>query len=259
LTKTEFARIAGISRTHLYYRHKLPERDWRIKQLIESVLRDKPSYGHKRLADHLDLNKKRILRVMNIFGIKPYRRRGRKWRKSDKNPVSFPNLLLTEFPTFPNHIWASDFTHISFHGKTIYLATVIDLYTRIIAGFSALTTHSVQLVMQAFFSAIHKHALPVILHSDHASKYSSKAYLAVIRNLGTKVSMSKKGAPWENGYQESFYSQFKVDLGDPSRFRSFGELVAEIYRTIWEYNNTRIHSALKMPPTAFIKSLKLSA
>ena len=251
LTKTEFAKTAGISRTHLYYRHKLPERDWKIKQLIESTLRDKPSYGHKRLAGHLDLNKKRVLRVMKIFGIKPYRRRGRKWRKSNKNPVSFPNLLLTEFPAFPNHIWASDFTHISFHGKTVYLATVIDLFTRQVVGFSVLTTHSVQLITQALLSAIHKHPAPSILHSDHGSEYCSKDYLTIVNNLGIAVSMSKKGSPWENGYQESFYSQFKVDLGDPNRFQTLGELVYAVYETIHSYNNQRIHTKLKMPPAVF--------
>jgi len=60
--------------------------------------------------------------------------------------------------------------------------------------------------------------------------------------------MSRKASPWENGYQESFYSQFKVDLGDPNSFESLGELVAEIYRLIFVYNYFRIHSKLKMRP-----------
>ena len=65
--------------------------------------------------------------------------------------------------------------------------------------------------------------------------------------------------PWENGYQESFYDKFKVDLGDPNRFKTLGELVAEIYRTLWDYNNTRIHSALNMPPVVFAKLYALVA
>lgn len=251
MTKTEFARIVGISRTHLYYRHRQPEKDWRIKQRIELVLRSHPSYGHKRIADEIDINKKRALRVMKIFGIKPYRRRGRSWRKSSKNQVSFPNLLLTERPVRQSSVWASDFTHIPFRGKTIYLATVIDLFTREVVGFSVLTTHSVQLVTQAFLSAINKHPPPQILHSDHGSEYCSTDYLAIIENLRIKVSMSRKGSPWENGYQESFYSQFKVDLGDPNRFASLGELVHAIYQTIHSYNNSRIHTKLKMPPAIF--------
>jgi hypothetical protein len=62
----------GIKRTHQYYVHKQPEKDWKTKQMIEGVLRDHPAYGHKRLALHLKINKKRTLRVMKLFSIKPY-------------------------------------------------------------------------------------------------------------------------------------------------------------------------------------------
>ncbi len=251
LTKTAFAASVGISRSQLYYRRVLPEKDWTLKQKIELVLRDYPSYGHKRIALKLRVNRKRILRVMKIFGIKPYRRRGRKFKKTKSMSVSFPNLLLTEFPHYPHHIWASDFTHVSFHGTIVYIATVLDLYTREIVGFSVLTTHSVTLVMNALFSAIHKHPRPSIIHSDHGSEYTSKDYVMLNEQLGIAMSMSKKASPWENGYQESFYSQFKIDLGDPNRFQNLGELVYAIYQTIHLYNTTRIHTALKMAPAMF--------
>lgn len=250
-TKAAFARTAGVSRSQLYYHHRQPEKDWIVKQRIEEVLHNRPSYGHKRIAIALGLNKKRIRRVMRLFGIKPYRRRGRKFRKSKENSASFSNLLLTEFPQYPHHIWASDFTHISFHGRWIYLATIVDLFTREVVGFSVLTTHSVQLVMNAFLSAIHKHPHPVILHSDHGSEYTSQDYISLITELGITPSMSRKGCPWENGYQESFYDKFKVDLGDPNRFTNLGELVWAICKTIHEYNQNRIHTALKMPPAVF--------
>jgi putative transposase len=235
----------------LYYRHKQPEKDWRLKQQIEEVMHDHPSYGHKRLADHLNINKERIRRVMRIYGIKPYRRRGRKWRKPKEKAVSFSNLLLTEFPQYSHHIWASDFTHISFHGRWIYLATVIDLFTREIVGFSVMTTHSVHLITAALLSAIHKNPHPAILHSDHGSEYTSKDYIALCHTIGITISMSRKGCPWENGYQESWYDKFKVDLGDPNRFETLGELIAAIYETIHVYNTTRIHTKLKMPPAVF--------
>lgn len=250
-TKAAFARTTGISRSQLYYHHRQPEKDWIVKQRIEEVLHNRPSYGHKRISLALGLNKKRIRRVMKIFGIKPYRRRGRKFRKPKGNSTSFPNLLLTEFPQYPHHIWVSDFTHISFHSRWVYLATSIDLFTREVVGFSVLTTHSVQLVMQAFLSAIHKHPHPVILHSDHGSEYTSRDYISLVAELGITPSMSRKGCPWENGYQESFYDKFKVDLGDPNRFTNLGELVWAICKTIHDYNQTRIHTALKMPPAVF--------
>ena len=77
----------------------------------------------------------------------------------------------------------------------------------------------------------------------------------MLNNLGISISRSKKGCPWENGYQESFYGKFKIDLGDPNRFNTLGELVFEIYKTIHIYNKTRIHSALKMSPYEYTKLL----
>lgn len=252
-TKTAYARSLGISRSMLYYRHKQPEKDWKLKQQIEEIMHTRAGrgYGHKRLSDHLHIDKKRIRRVMKLYGIKPYRRRGRKWHKPKKTDVSSPNLLLTEFPQYPHHIWASDFTHIAFHGTWIYLATVIDIFTREIVGFSILTTHSVHLVIAALLSAIHKYPRPVILHSDHGSEYTSKDYTALCTEFGITISMSRKGCPWENGYQESWYDKLKVDLGDPNRFATLGELVAEIYKTIHTYNTERIHTKLKMPPALY--------
>ena len=73
----------------------------------------------------------------------------------------------------------------------------------------------------------------------------------MLTNLGVSISRSQKGCPCENGYQKSFYGKFKVDLGDPDRFASVGELTAAIYETIHCYNNERIHSALRMPPAQF--------
>ena len=81
----------------------------------------------------------------------------------------------------------------------------------------------------------------------------------ILDECGVMISRSRPGCPWENGYQESFYDKFKVDLGDPNRFKTLGELVAEIYRTVWDYNNTRIHSALNMPPVVFAKLYALVA
>ena len=94
--KSVIARELGISRGMLYYRAKKPDKDWRVKCSIEEVLREYPSYGHKRLAIHLRMNHKKILRVMKLYGIKPYRRRGKKPFKINKKSNSvYPNLLLT--------------------------------------------------------------------------------------------------------------------------------------------------------------------
>lgn len=250
-TKVLRARELGVSRGTLYYREKKPDKDWALKVQIEEVLREHPSYGSRRIALHLRLNRKRVKRVMNLFGIKAYRRRGRKWKRTKNIKVQYPNLLLTTYPSHENHIWVSDFTHVNWRGKVVYVATVLDLYTRKVVGLSVLTTHAVQLVLTALMAALQYNARPVIYHSDNGSEYNAEVFITALTTVGAEISRSKPGCPWENGYQESFYDKFKVDLGDPSRFKTMGELVFAIYQTIYAYNHTRIHSALKMPPIQF--------
>lgn len=251
-TKSHLAQELGIARSSLYYRHKQTGKDWQLKIRIEEALHDWPSYGHKRLARYLKINKKRVLRVMKLFGIKPYRRRGKKpWKKPRDENLSFPNLLLKMFPSGPNQIWASDFTYLKFKGKFIYVATVMDIFTREIIGFSVSTNHGVPLIVNALLSALNLRAPPQVLHSDHGREYTSKIYTALVSMFKIFISMSGKGCPWENGYQESFYNQFKVDLGDQNRFDNLGELTAEIYQTIYRYNTQRIHTSLKMSPREY--------
>jgi putative transposase len=259
-SKAARARALGVSRQSLYHRPRMPEKDWTLKQQIEEVLREHPAYGHKRLALHLGINKKRVLRVMHRFGMKPYRRRGRK-PKRDKtvSTRAYPNLLMAAYPTGANDIWVADFTYLSFQGRFVYVATVMDVFTREIVGWAALTTHSTQLVLNALFSALTHHPRPNFFHSDNGREYASKAFIEVLSLLGTAISRSKKSSPWENGYQESFYSQFKVELGDPNRFDTLGALVFEVHQTIHQYNTSRIHSALRMSPRQFAHRATLTA
>lgn len=83
-------------------------------------------------------------------------------------------------------------------------------------------------------------------------EYTSKEYTGFLESLGVQISMSRKASPWENGYQESFYNNFKTDLGlEFDRFQTLGEFVAAIHATINYYNTTRIHTALKMSPEQY--------
>ena len=245
--------MLDVSRSTLYYKPKKPDKDWALKVRIEEVLREHHAYGSRRIAQHLHLNRKGVQRVMGIFGIKPYRRRGLKYKKTTNIKVIYPNLLLTTYPAYEGHIWATDFTYIWFQGRFVYVATVIDLYTRKVVGVSVYTTHAVTLVIATLMSALSHHARPAIFHSDNGSEYNSAVFIDALETVGMLISRSAPGCPWENGYQESFYNQFKVDLGDPSRFTTLGELVLAIYQTIYTYNHTRIHSALKMSPMEFAR------
>lgn len=250
-TKAALARQLGVSRASLYYVSKQLPKDWALKTEIELVLHDQPSYGYPRVAQALHVNKKRAQRVMKLFGMKAYRRRGRKFRKSGIAKVLYPNLLKANFPQGVDDIWVADFTYIPYCGTFLFLATVMDLFSREIVGCAVMANHSVMLVLQALFVAVERNPRPRIFHSDNGREYGSKVFTRALRELNIQISRSAKSSPWENGYQESFYSQFKVDLGDPERFKTLGELVYEIHRLIWNYNHRRIHSALKMPPALF--------
>lgn len=242
----------GISRASLYYVARQDTKDWALKIRMEEELQRHPSYGSRRLAIALGTSRPRTQRVMRIFGIRPYRRRGRKYRKSKANRT-FPNLLREVMPSYAHHAWATDFTEIIYRGKKVYVSTIIDLFTRTLVGVHVAIRKGSPLTMQTLANALFHHPRPAIFHSDNGSEYHARAFIMTLEDCGITISRSRPGCPWENGYQESFYGKFKVDLGDPSRFRTFGELVAEIYRTLWHYNHTRIHSALRMPPAVFAK------
>lgn len=192
---------------------------------------------------------------MKLNGIKPYKRKAR-WRKrrDERRPeATYPNLIKGKFPIVPNLFWVSDFTYLKYHDQYLYLATLMDLYTREIVGWYLTDRHTSDLVIEAFLDAFQNTGLlPELVHSDQGSEYTSKKYTDLVEKLGVKVSMSKKSSPWENGYQESFFNNFKTDLGlEFDRFNTLGEFVEGIYQTINYYNNARIHTTLKMSPNKF--------
>lgn len=250
--KSKALRCLNISRSTFYYTSILDSKDEELKSKIEKVLESHPSYGHRRIAMELQINKKKIKRVMKKFDIKP-RRSHKKPRKSKVLGIfePSPNLLISLFPLFQNHLWVTDFTYIKWHGRFVYLATVIDLYTREVVGISIKTNHGALLVTEALLNALATHDAPAIIHSDQGTEYKSKLFRSVVKEFKILQSMSKKSSPWQNGYQESFYANFKVDIGDVNRFKTLGELTAELYRSIYYYNNERIHTSLKMSPKKF--------
>lgn len=253
-TKTALAKVLGVSRQSLYYEPKREKIDLEIKSQIESVLTQNPAYGHKRIALELKLNRKRILRIMKKYNIKPYRRRSIRMVKKDdigKADSGIPNLIKDQYPIKPNVIWVSDFTYIKYKDRFIYVATIMDLFTREIVGVGISRFHNRLLVLEALEDALNKYTPPLIIHSDQGSEYRSEEYLNFLKLNNIQVSMSKKKSPWENGHKESYYSNFKLDLADVNRFNDLSELIEEIYLTIYYYNNNRIHTKLKTSPVKF--------
>ncbi len=152
-----------------------------------------------------------------------------------------------------HHIWAEDFTHLWFQGKWYYLATIIDLYSRRIVGWALSTRHDTDLITAALLDALSRFASPAICHQDQGSEYTSERYDIIALSSGIELSFSAKGHPWENGFQESFYRYFKIEIKAKQldRFAGVGELTTAIAGQIQYYNNERIHSALAMCPLAF--------
>jgi transposase InsO family protein len=256
-TKTELAASLGVSRSSLYYNPKMPDKDLALKALIEKTWYEDefPEYGHRRIAIHLGIGKKRIKRVMNKYQLKPPKRRFKKPSKpkdQDQPEVPFPNIIKTLCPIRPGVVWSSDFTYIPWQGGFIYLATVMDIFNREIVGWHVLSVHTVALIEGVFSDALSRRdSLPICFHSDQGSEYKELKHLENVQQRGIRISMSKKSSPWENGYQESYYSNFKLELGDSNRFETLGELIVEIHRLINRYNNQRIHTSLGCSPIQF--------
>lgn len=246
----------GISRTVIYQPdRKLQERWEQLHQQILEVLSTNPSYGHRRVALALGVGKKRVRKVMQLYKIKPYKRKARWTKRRDSGipEAKYANLIKGSCPAKPGLILVGDFTQIPYRGGVVYLATYMDLFTREIVGWNVSTRHTQELVINAFFDAVKTLGkMPKIIHTDQGSEYNCKEYTTLLEKLGIRVSMSKKGSPWENGYQESWYDNFKTDLGlEFDRFNTLGELIEAIHQTITYYNQTRIHTKLKMSPVQF--------
>lgn len=236
-----------------------------IHEQILSVLSDNPGYGHRRIALDLKLGKRTIRRIMKMYGIKPYKRKAR-WRKRKderREPQPYPNLIKGRCPIQAGTVLVGDFTHITHLGKIIYIATYMDLHTREIVGWHIANRHTKEIVLEALLDAIKTMgSIPKVVHTDQGSEYCSKENIQFLNSLGIQISMSKKASPWENGFQESFYNNFKTDLGlEFDRFETLGELIEGIHQTISYYNTRRIHTSLKMSPLQYRihrSSIKLS-
>lgn len=256
-TKTEIAARLGISRSSLYYKPKKPASDDALREKIAAVMAANRAYGHKRIAIALRMNRKPVIRVMNRFGMKPILRRGRRFTKPGdlgNEEIPMPNVLKLLCPLFPGIVWAGDFTYFFLGSRFWYIATVIDVRTRELLGWQVGDHHGAGLVIDAFRDAVRRTGrAPEWFHSDQGSEYASEAFGRMLAEHGTRQSMSKKSSPWQNGFQESFYAMFKLEIGDIGRFNHVGEFIEAAAGQIAYYNTRRIHSALRMPPTEYRK------
>lgn len=258
VSKTGLARTLGVSRSSLYYIPKKQFKDRVLRDEIIATLTEHAAYGHRRIALHLGVNKKRVYRVMVKFGLKPRitQKKPRYGRKTGASGV--PKRTQGISPIAANVLWVGDFTELQYQGRKLYLATVIDRYTREVIAWQIGFHHTTRLILDVLEEALRKrNVAPSIFHSDQGSEYTAHACIEWLVAHHILPSHSPKAKPWNNGHQESFYNRFKLEFGKPSRHPTLELLIEAIGRYIHYYNTRRIHSALKMPPqTFFLKEME---
>lgn len=216
---------------------------------------DNPGYGTERIAIATGKSENKVRRIKQKFNLYPVQSKRRPKRK--RSPISdapYPNLVNDLVVVAPRTVYASDFTYIRFGKGFVYLATVIDIYTREIVGWQLSTRHTSSLVKAALVDALTRtDSSPQIIHSDQGSEYQSLDYTSFAKSCDIKISMSAKASPWQNGFQESYFCGFKEDLGNIAGIRDLGLLTEKVHHTVNYYNKKRIHTALKMAPAEFYK------
>lgn len=256
--RSRLSTALGIPRSTGYYRHVLPGKDKALCGRIETVMQANPAYGYERVAIELGEGLERVRRVMRANNLRPAVRRVKPWQKPQAADgtvlAELQNLIREKSAERPSHIWASDFTYIRFNGMWYYLATVLDIFTREIVGWQLGKRSKARLIHLAYCDALSKHPPPGILHVDRGSQYTAAATKRLAAITNTAMSYSDPGSPWQNGFQESHYSNFKLELGDVTRFEHEGELFEAIARQLYYYNNRRIHTAIKTSPAQFRQS-----
>lgn len=249
-----------VARSLLYYRSKITAKDTLLQSQLKSLHEAHPWYGHRRIAWSMGICFEKARRLMKKFSIFAKVRIGRKFTKSADvglPDTKIPNLTKNICPIRANVIWRTDFTHIIYHWIHLYLATVLDAYTREIIGYSISFVHTKEFALEAIKMAIkYTQAIPQIFHSDQWSEYRSFLIMSYLREQGIQISMSKKWSPWENGGQESYYGKFKLELDSPNAYACIEDLIAAIHYRIYYYNHERIHTALKMPPRKFASIIR---
>jgi transposase InsO family protein len=262
--------ISGLARSTYYYYVKSrtePDKHSEVKEQITNIYHEnRGRYGYRRITMELRnrghiLNHKTVRRLMKALGL-ICRVRMKKYR-SYRGAVGkiAPDLLGRDFEaTAPNQKWVTDVTEFSLFGKKLYLAPILDLFSRDVVSYTLsdrpLLSMTMEMLRQAFVQI--PDGVNLILHSDQGWQYQHKHYQDVLKSKGLRQSMSRKGNCLDNAVMENFFGLLKSELLYLQDFHSMEHFKTEIINYMDYYNNRRIKLKLKGLPPAMHRRQALS-
>jgi putative transposase len=251
-------RILDVPRSSVYYRPDVSDADARFKTALLDLAGQWPTYGYRRLTAMMrrldwSVNAKRVRRCMHELGIaaKPPQRTTRTTDSRHAFP-RFPNLVMDLTILRPNQLWVADITYIRLRREFVYLAVLMDVFTRAIRGWHLSRSLDQGLTLAALERAL-AGATPEIHHSDQGVQYAAIAYVQRLQKLGARLSMATIGEPRENGFAERLIRTIKEEEVYLSDYRDFDDAHKQMARFLDDvYNVKRIHSSLGyLTPTEF--------
>ena len=256
--------MTGVSRAG-FYRSRLPRQatpvEMEIRDEMQKIAVESPAYGYRRITAELQqrgfaINHKRALRMMREDNLLCVRRRSFVVTTDSRHhlPV-YPNLAAQIVPTAINQLWVADITYIRLRTEFIYLAVVLDAFSRRVIGWALGRTLEAELAAGALRMALmERRPQPgLVHHSDRGVQYASQAYTELLTQHQAQISMSRKGNPYDNAACESFMKTLKYEEVYRTEYRDFREARSRIGEFLERvYNRRRLHSALGyVPPAEF--------
>ena len=269
LTIERMVRLAQVSRAS-YYRFEASvgsgsDSDMELRDAIQRIALEWPSYGRRRITRELRrrgwrVNHKRVHRLMREDNLLCVRKR--KFvvtTDSNHGKKVYPNLARKMVLTNVDQLWVADITYIRLREEFVFLAVILDVYSRRVIGWALDRTIENDLTLRALRMALAQRVIEpgLVHHSDRGSQYASGEYTDLLKENGIAISMSRKGNPWDNAACESFMKTLKYEEVHRNEYRDLNEARSTI-RTFLEkiYNQKRLHSAIGyVPPAEFEANL----
>ena len=234
-----------------YYYHTQAKDDQQVRAAIEEVALRWPTYGYRRMAQQLRrekgwiINDKRVRRLMKKMGLQAkIKRKKRRTTNSEHGFPRYPNLVLDLEVIRPDQVWVADITYIRLQQEFVYLAVIMDVFTRSIRGWHLGRGLDQGLTLEALKPAM-LDRLPEIHHSDQGVQYAATAYVDLLLEHGVAISMTDKGEAWQNGYAERLIRTIKEEEVDLSDYQDYNDAYDQIGRFLDDvYIHKRIHSSL---------------